>query len=57
MDINRSLIMDNWAEIVLESYPDVSQQASDHSQQDINAEWRNCFMTDFETKRILARAA
>jgi len=55
--MDRNQIIDNWAEIVLESYGDSSQEITVQTQQETNAEWCACFMTDFEIKRILARAA
>ena len=57
MKIDRSQIIDNWVEILLETYEDSSQGAMSQTQMETNEEWRNCFMIDFEYERIFDKAA
>lgn len=61
MAIAKSQMIENWDAILLDSYDecygDLYQNTLIQTVEEVNAQWIEHFMTDFEVKMILAQAA
>lgn len=55
MNSHSSQIIENWEEAILDFYDEVKPEVQ--SLEEMNEDWRKCFMTDLKTVRRLDKAA
>jgi hypothetical protein len=55
MNSHSSQIIENWEETILDFYDEVKPEVQ--SLEEMNEDWRKCFMTDLKTVRRLDKAA